>query len=434
MALQVGRAGGDATLPLPSPTTIDRDGDRVRFRGNLWVDASGLPSPSLGRVLRDQVIGLDPSNSPGMPVRPVIYTPGEISRYGRVIGASAPSSRAAEATGVWPYDIEVEWATGGFAPLIEERTVGALRTQPDGTTNAAAIASNTSIAVLGAGVDIIDITPPPASNLTRTGADGAVFIGYGGTNRYFDSSATWLVSPANYYKGAVNIQLSRTGTPLNSTTYSVVGREIPNYPTGWAIQNSLVAVLGSATAGVGEFTMLWHDGTSYESSKTFRVTITDTWSEGGSDLAASLVRVVANSPELCVLRVYFGSAATTAGGCHIDFALRRGSRHVSCLLAGQDGYFYGIKLVTGEALTAITGGARATNNDASGNKLILASPQTHTLDTTNGRIRLTSTGTKFAFGIGAAIGGTVGTAINETQGIAYEYFAAVTGEQRAVIP
>lgn len=434
MALIVGRAGGDATLPLPSPTTIDRDGDRVRFRGNLWVDASGLPSPTLGRVLRDQVLGLDPSNSPGMPVRPVIYTPGEIARYGRVIGAGVPSSKAAEATGVWPYDIEVEWVTSGHAPRMEERTVGALRTQPDGTANAAAIASNTSIAILGAGVNIDHFTPPAASNLTRTGADGAVFIAYAGTNRYYDASATWTVAPADFYKGACNIQVSPTGTPLNSTTYSVVGREMGNYPTGWAIQNSLVAVLGSATAGVGEFTVLWHDGTAYESSKTFRITITDLWSEGGADLGPSLVRVVTNSPELCILRVYFGSTAAPAGGCYIDFSLRRGSRHVSCLLTAQENRLYGIKLVTGEAMTAITGGARATSNDASGNKLILASPQTHTLDTTNGRIRLTSTASQFAFGIGAAIGGTVGTAIDETQGIAYEYFAAVTGDQRSVIP
>lgn len=422
MAIIIGRAGSDTGLALPSPTTVNRDGDRVSLRGNLWSDTS----IALGRVLRDQVIGLDPSNSPGMPARPVIYAPGDISRFGRVLSASCPSSRAAEATGVWPYDIDIEWVTSSHAPLVEERLIGAERTQPDGTAEPHGVTPSYSH---WAGVGVYNHAIGAAATIgSRTGADGAV-AGTVDTDAQ-SPTATWYVAPADFYKGACNV-----AQIVGATSYSIVGREMPNIPTTWAMGNSLVNVIGSATAAKAEFAMLWHDGTQYESTKVLRV------AAAGSDLtfAPVQVRTLRNTPEQCSIRVRLGYAGTTGAvdldTTYVDITLRRGHRFAEFLITSTASATWGLNLVTAEALTAITGGARATNNDAGGNKLVFASPQAHTLDTTNGKIRLTSAGLKFAAGVGISIGGSLVAPPDETpQAVANQYFAAQYGTQRVVIP
>lgn len=435
MALIVGRAGADLSLPLPSPTTIDRDGDRVRFRGNLWSETTDAAdaSPALGRVLRDQVVGLDPSNSPGAPVRPVIYTPGEIARFGRVLSASCGTSKAAEANGVWPYDIEVEWVTSSHAPLVEERVFARLRTQPDGTANAHSIAEgDTHFAHSpGGGIFGYDRILPADSSFSRTGADGLLPIAL--SDPPTNGSVRWYVAPGDFYDGSVGIARTIDGaTPLLNQTYKVVGREMPNFPGGWVMFNSLCAVIGSATANVVEFTMLWHDGTAYESSKTFRITSDSSWTDSG--VQARQVRVIRNTPEACTLRVRMAGAGVSFDQANLDITLRRGAPYAEFLFTSSS-LAWGVKLSgSTEALTSLTGGARATNNDASGNKLLLASPQGITLDATNGRMRLTSAATKFAFMVGTAIAGGVGTGDGQTQSVVYEYFAAASGTQRLVIP
>lgn len=422
MSIQIGRAGGDATLPLPSPTTVERSDNGVRLRGNLWSETS----VALGRVLREQVIGLDPAYSPGLPARPVIYAPGDIARFGRVVSASCGTSRAAEATGVWPYDIDIEWVTSSHAPLLEERLIGALRTQPSGTANPHGISAANTIAAHGAGVDVYGYDGGGAFYTGRTGADGAVRVSHDTAETLFAAVPTWYVEPDDFYKGAAQIVRTLGQSPLVSPAYTVVGREMPNYPSGWGVYNSLVAVLGSTSTTEAQIIVLWHDGSAYKTPKTIRVA-----GDLRFDAAATQVRVLRNSPECCAIRVFFRAEGSDVGYLQLDITLRRGSRTVECVLEGTDSFAYQV-YANSEALTSITGGARATNTDAEGDRIVVATPQAYTVVTN--RVDLSSAATRYAFGLSCAVGGNTGSDFDQAQGLIYEYFAAVNGTQRVVIP
>lgn len=422
MAITVGRAGTDATLPLPSPTTIDRDGDRVRLRGNLWSEIS----IAAARALRDQVIGLDPSNSPGAPARPVIYSPGDIARFARIIGAAAPSSRAAEATGVWPYDIELEWVTASHAPLVEARQIGAVRAKPDGTANAHSITSSSTIAWFAPGVGAVSLDglPSGASSVNRTSSDGVVPVYYDSSESFFDATVAWYAAPADYYDGAAAITRS-----VNGTFFNVVGSQMPNSPTGWAIGNGLVALVGSSSASVTQFTVLWYVGSAFESTKTVRVTYSSGFTTMPFEPAS--VRIMRNTPECCTLRLHLARTGILSR-TYLDLTIRRGARHAECLLVSDEGRSWGARLVTGEAGTNHTSGVHATAADADGNKYWFTSPQAVTTDTTNGGVELTSSAEAFAFAIGLEPG-TPGSGDAYTDQV-NQYFAAADAHQRVVVP
>ena len=66
-----------------------------------------------------------------------------------------------------------------------------------------------------------------------------------------------------------------------------------------------MAVLGSTTANVAEFRMLWHDGAGYESSKTFRITKDSSWTEHPYGPVG--LQVIRNTVDVAAVRVFYGA-------------------------------------------------------------------------------------------------------------------------------
>ncbi len=173
--------------------------------------------------------------------------------------------------------------------------------------------------------------------------------------------------------------------------------------------------------------MQWFVGGVWESLKTLRVTTDSSWTEFARP--ATSVAVLRNSPEFCAVRIFFGKVVTS-DVYHLDIGLRSGARHAEFLWNSptQVTDDYGVKLMTATPMTTHTSGAHATSADADGNKVILSTPQTVSVDVTNGRIRGTTAPFPFMVGLEPGSPTTNDTFTN----IVYQYFAEVGETQRVV--
>jgi hypothetical protein len=133
------------------------------------------------------------------------------------------------------------------------------------------------------------------------------------------------------------------------------------------------------------------------------------------------------------VRVAFWPGDAGYGVGTIDFVLRRGARHVECLLrlpADADADTFGVRLVEPEAGTDHTSGIHATNPDSDGNYYILSSPQQVDTDNDAGAVSLTAPDRRFAFMVGAQIGAA--SAPDDFGSVVFQYFAASTERQRII--
>jgi hypothetical protein len=74
--------------------------------------------------------------------------------------------------------------------------------------------------------------------------------------------------------------------------------------------------------------------------------------------------------------------------------------------------------------TAITAGIRATSNDASGNRFLLAIPVGTTNDLVTGGVRLTTAATRALVGIGSEVGGSGASGSFTAQNQVYRFLGA----------
>lgn len=414
----LGRVGLDVVADsADAPATWTVSGDEVEFSGVLRAS-----NASDARFLRLQLNGL--VDNVDEPVVPFYWSEdaSEWDGYYRVADASVGTVPLSLTAHWFPFTVKMVRVADGFqAPMIESRLLGALR------VNAHSITTANTIAWWSPGASVYAVGRTVDGNLdVLTGAEGDVFVYRDSSETAFDVSDTWYVAPTDYYDGSVRVEL--TGDA--GTTYrAVIGRQIINLPQYWRLSNSLMRITSGATANEAEFSVSWYDGTQWETAKTFRL---QTGPSGFADLDVPPVRVtiLRNSPECCAIRVHYGKNDASPVYA-VDYTLRRGSRYLEVFWPGMGTDDPGLALTSAEALTAITGGARATNNDAGGNKLVLAGTTAVTLDTTNGKIRCDNADPA-VFMIGCAIGGTVGSGYGETQGIVYQWMAAVNEKQGLV--
>jgi hypothetical protein len=202
---------------------------------------------------------------------------------------------------------------------------------------------------------------------------------------------------------------------------TVVGLQPRNLPTLWRMSNGLVKVTATTTAAKTELDVSHHDGSQYETA--IRYQLTQDTAYVAYALASTSFAVFANSADETRIQVGSGTTAHAT----LDVRLRRGSRGVECLFAHPTITDLGVRRGTNEPGTALTTacGLRATSTDGSGNKYVMATPQTlaGTDTATIGAMRVSSA--TFAFVLSSAIGGTVGTALNETMGEASAYLAGL---------
>lgn len=411
MTATIGRVGGDVTFD--GMQGWDQSGDRVSVRGFL----KATTTDDL-RVLRQQLSGY--VNNPDEPVVPVTwsYDP-TVDGFYRVTGVDVSAAPVSAKSFLFPFTASLERVAGYAAPLIEPRLSGALR------VNSHAIVVGSVLPIVGFPSSATDVWTgtsggAPAGFTTRTSADGAMRVF---TNGNWDSLG-FAVEPADFYVGAATIE-------VGDTLRTVVGDQITNEPTAWRLSNGLVRVTPGSTAG--RLDISHYDGSAWDTAKSIRIFGNTT--AGNVDSFTS-VRVMKNAPEGCVIRL----GCTVAYGfdwgyTYVDLRLRRGDRNVEGCLVSKAQSDWGVALSTAEACTAQTGGIRATANDASSNRIVLAQPDAITSDLVNGSIRQTAASyNEYPFMVSSEIGGSGvgGTSLNLAQNLIYTYMAA-TGEQPVVV-
>lgn len=307
-------------------------------------------------------------------------------------------------------------------------------TGPDGqwSVPATAIAANAP--------DGFSINQAPVTRTADTGALKTLF--YTASATAAASQAHFLVDPDDYYVGAAKLESKLDG----STYYPIVGRQAPITPGNWRLNNGLIRLTGSATAGV-LFAIQAYNGTSWGTvslnmTTSYRNQVaTDASLLTATDAQVSAVQVLRNSPAVVSLRLWWSWTSASAGASvpspdalknllknyprAMDVTLRRGDRLASCYISTGGTAYTLFSEHTGAATTSITGGTRFTSNDADGNRFVQAN-----LDnggTYPGR------GSPWGWGIGFEIGGSSATGKEAAQEIAYQYYGALSERQRVAL-
>lgn len=262
--------------------------------------------------------------------------------------------------------------------------------------------------------------------IERTTSDGAITVFEDITDT---ENPTWSVSPSTYYSGAAQIKVSSL---LRS------GLDAPNDPEDFELSNGLVRLKPGTTASVSDGTLEveWYDGSAWDTAKVFYLTHATVqiprW---------HYITILRNTPEECRIRLVRDAAESppTSYRHILDISLRRGSRFLACYYTWTNTAIdMQIRVETNEASTAVTPtgatgtfGIRATSNDASGNRFVLACPKTQTQDLTNGRITQAAT-TTFPFMIGSEVGGSGAASGDQAADLMLQYLGWVSETVRAV--
>ncbi len=394
------------------------EGDEIKCGGKIKGDSS-----SDLRALVAQIQGYGPDNT-DEPVVPVTWAVDpNVDGFYRVqstrVGSEMSGRLSTSATGLaWSWTASLLRVAGMQAPINELQVGGTVR------TNAHTIAIGSTFPLVGAPVGAYEATTGFATATTLTGAEGAVPVWYQSSPTTYAVAPSWLVSTANAAKGAARLEVSYD----SGTSWRIVtGRQMLNLPTYWRVSNSLVRVTATTTASKTELSVEHHDGSQWETAKVWQLT-SDT-SYTALALAPTSVTCFKNATD--EVRVQVGAGTTSR--VTLDVRLRRGSRVVECLFTHPTLTALGVRRGTNEAGAALstTCGLRASADDAGGNKYVVCTPLALAgTETTIGAIRVTSG--SFPFGIGLAVGGTVGTGFGETMGVASAYMAGATHRQSIV--
>lgn len=401
-------------------TSWSVDGNVVRAAG--WMrDATLLDL----KGLREQGLGL--VNNPDEPEVPCVWSD-DTSQTGfyQVLDFSCEYDLASTLTlrdGYYWLDwtATLRRVAGYVAPDVEEVLAGGLR------SNSHSITTTETRPALGIVSTAKGFYPNVAATeeyLVDTADGGDIFHldhGTGGSrNTFFDARARYYLAPADWYKASCSLQVGGQ---------TQVGRNIANDPTEWTLSNELVKVRPGAS---GALEVYWWDGTSWDMI-SFQAAVGGTaWTD--TPYAITALRV---SPACTVIRLHIDYQVGGEPNQRrmIDLAVRRGMRWVEGYInvPGRSST-YGIQRTATEASTAITGGIRATSNDANGNRFVLAAPAALTTDLVNGQIRRSSSDESFSFMIGCAVGGSGASDPHTEQILTYGYFSQVGVRQRVVLP
>lgn len=425
-SMTIGQVGLD--IPLTVPETGSWSGDTLSLSGSLGDQST---SRAISNMLRDQFHGLASRDGEVLPVT-FGDTP-ELDGYYLLRRPRVQSTGASWESGVWDWSCDLERIRSSSQVMQEMRLLGAGRTNSHSFTTVRRGWYSPGVNAYGVDDGTGSVNAP--TRQYRSGADGSELVVVDNVlgSSYLSNTAAvvrWFVSPGDHYKGQVSLTRS-----VNGTYYRIVGEQVPaGNLMSWAFGNGLVGIVPGGTAGKAEWTMFWHDGAGYESFKTFRITTDSSWTEFGYGPVG--MQIVTNRVDQGHVRMYYGALGKSAL-FSLDIVIRRGARHAEfkwTALGGELGtaLAWGVKLTSAEASTTFTSGVRATSADASGNKYFMSSPTAVTADTTNGRLRLSSSTTSFSFAVGAEMAGA-GAGFDQFTDLVYQYMGALRTRQRAVI-
>lgn len=242
------------------------------------------------------------------------------------------------------------------------------------------------------------------SQINRVGSEGTIKV-------YRDvpinTNVRWNCGPHNYGNARVrftdHLGIERVGLSNNLS------------PVGWELTNTLVRVRPAGGTIVLE--TYWNGAWRAQN-----------WdlSHGGTALGVpTAVSLIRNDFEMVQVRMLWSLAPS--GRVTADLTLRRGARYVEVFMRAMQSTSLALVPTDPIPSTAGTGFVSATANDASGNRYIAGSPNSHTTDVTNGGLSRAATVTLDAF-IGVVAGGG-SAAAGDTAADVYEQFLGAPTER-----
>lgn len=412
MTLAIGRCGLDVTSD--EVESLDMDGNTVRIGGILY--ASTLAD---AKVLRQQLLGH--VDNPDESVVPVAWSEDStLDGFYRVRSASVSTTAVSYAANWFPFSVDLERVGGTNAVgQARSRVVGAVRTNTHGITTAyqaLMLGGTSAVAATSLGGYSIQLARPGVTtgylaNLNN----GATFDG--------DELSTIEVTPANWYTFAPKLEIG-TGTKR-----VVVGKDCENLPLNWQISNGFLRVSSSGAGSV--LNVEAHNGTSWSTAKGYQPAAQNVAASYASFGTFRSLQVLRNGVDKVVIRLTtdmpFAAGAGTNYVARVDVGLRRGARHAEIGLSfgPTASRTYRLLRTSAEGATSITGGVRATANDANGHRYVVASAPGGSANTVTGGMDGVATTGVAQFGVGVEISGSTSTTPDTAQEIAYQFFAAV---------
>jgi hypothetical protein len=348
-------------------------------------------------------------DNPDEPVVPVIWAADpKVDGYYRVREASFPMNEAAARyDDLFTATFELGRVAGLESALWESQLIGTTLTNNLGVTGSGFFGFPQGN-VLGNPYTKPDV----AADVTRPAEGFAMRLLF---FSFFNVTPQWRMPLSDHYAGAATLEYADGGTYR-----PVVGSALDNAPTSFRLSNGLTRCTIRTESGEAELDVAHYDGSQWDAAKDYRFEAV-----GAYTLKQfTHISVLRNSPEEVVIRLTpesHGEGLTT-----VDLWLRRGDRWVRGYLRSETARQWKILRDSAEAATTLTGGIRATSNDAAGNRFMLATTASGH-DLTNGGVFLGSAGTTFDFGIGTELGGSGATGTNAatgTRGMIEQYFAA----------
>jgi hypothetical protein len=249
----------------------------------------------------------------------------------------------------------------------------------------------------------------PSGTVTRQSADGpiAVFTHTAALPSY----PRWTVRAVNYDEGAVKLTLDGQRRLGDLTT--------PGHST-WSVDNGLVQVTGGSSPNL---TVSVWDGGAWSAAKAYVPQV-----NGVSLTATPDLVILRNDPEQVVVRLEYPQLP---GRVTVDISLRRGSRTLNGVMKRHAAATLGIARTAAEAASAVTGGIRATANDADGNRFVMGSSKVTTNVLTTASISDLAV-TIFDFFLGAELNGTTAQAGDTFADLLSQYLGTTGDRTRAV--
>lgn len=411
MSLTIGRVGID--VPLDDPEEYRVDGDQLRISGQM--NATSLTDL---QAIRAQLLGY--VGSQDEPVVPFRWDQDTTqSGFVAVTGVQIDTYPMSLTTGFAPFQIDMQRIRGFQSPIVETTHIGAVRTNGLSVT-----AADPRFAFPYDGDEFFTDAPNITGTLGNS-ATGNLFVGTPSssytTATTFRARCSMSSAPATFYAGACTVS---DGT----TKRLVVGRQVGLSLSNWQLDNGLVKITSSNLPAPWINVAHW-DGAQYDTALLWKF-LSSVGTYGGE----TAVTVLRNSPECATIRLSYGFAHGNhfAGRAYTDLTITRGDKLVRGVVTADATGTWSLKRGTNEAGTAITGGVRATSNDASGNRYVVLSSLAKTNDLTVGGFTTTGSVTTFDFAIGSEVGGTGATAPDTATTLSRQYFWAGNVAQRVV--
>lgn len=420
--LQIGRMGVDVTHG--HPFKISQDEDRLSLSGGLTTEAS---SAAVMNAFRQNVLGL--GEKLDEPIVPVIESgDDQLKGFYRVLGTHVDFPGGAFAHNRFTWEMDLERIPDYAHPAIESTLIGGYRTNVFALSGAGHHYVPSTVLNYHQSSDTLRTD----WNITRTLADGNTLksVQVSSISAAERRLAQFTLKPDDYYVGAARVEV-QYGT---STYYRVIGRKIWSNlsAVNWRITNDLIRVTPSATAGRIDVSV-W-DGAQWDAVKTFKFSTT---------YAASIIdrlttfSIIRNTPEEVIVRLGMGDNITGTAAAierlNLDISLRRGSMMAECVWSADDSVLGTVGVNTVEAATAVTGGIRATSNDAAGNRYLILTPIAKTNDLVNGTITKTAAAAVWSFAFGLERGGSGATSTTYAVSTMQDDYYGVWAETQTVV-